>query len=139
MKQWIKNINKFFLPFFLLGCVSLPQKDNNGVCYSTPKWAIEVPVSKDKVYGLGVAKENINGINAQRKVAISRAINEIASQLKVKVNNKFYNISSSDSGSHSTSITFQTVDNQQVSAKIIRMCKNPNTGKLYVLMEAKRQ
>lgn len=133
----IKNLSKFFLPFVFLGCVNLPHKDD-GICYSTPSWAIEVPTSENKVYGLGVAKENINGINAQRNVAIRRAINEIASQLKVKVNNKFYNIASTDSGVHSASVTFQTIDNQTVSAKIIKMCKNPNTGILYVLMEAKR-
>ena len=133
----IKNLSKIFLPLFLLGCVNLPTK-NEGICYSTPSWAIEIPTSDNKIYGLGVAKENINGANAQRNVAIRRAINEIASQLKVKVNNKFYNISSTDSGSHSTSVTFQTIDNQTVSAKIVKMCKNPNTGTLYVLMEAKR-
>ena len=133
----IKKFSKIFFPVLFLGCLDLPTKES-GICYTTPSWAIEIPTSDNKVYGLGVAKENINGVNAQRDVAIRRAINEIAAQLKVKVNNKFYSISSTDRGNHTASVTFQTIDNQIVSAKIVKMCKNPNTKTLYVLMEAKR-
>ena len=81
----------------------------------------------------------MNGFAAQRKSAISKAISEIASQLKVKVNNKFISVANSQSGTYSTNYTFQTVDNQVVKAKIVKSCRNPNNGMFYVLMESERK
>jgi len=141
MQLSIKNLSSFFFLFFLTAC-SIPNdlvSKKKGICYSTPKWVYKTPVSKNKVYGVGVAGENINGFSAQRKSAISKAISEIASQLKVKVNNKFISVANSQSGTYSTNYTFQTVDNQVVKAKIIKSCRNPNNGMFYVLMESDKK
>ena len=141
MQKLIKNLSSFFLLIFLTGCgiSNNSVSKEKGICYSTPKWVYKIPVSKNKVYGVGVAGENINGFSAQRKSAISKAVNEIASQLKIKVNNKFMSISNSETGTVAQSYTFQTVDNQVVHAKIIKSCRNPNNGMFYVLMESDKK
>jgi len=142
MQKLTKNLSSFFLLIFLTGCGisnnSVSETDK-GICYSPPEWIYNIPVSKNKIYGVGVAGENINGFSAQRKSAISRAINEIANQMKVKVNNKFESIADSENGIAAQSYTFQTVDNQIVHAKIIKSCKNPNNGIFYVLMESDKK
>ena len=140
MRLLIKNLSSLFLLFFLTAC-SIPNLDNEkkGICYSSPKWLYDTPVTDNKVYGVGVAGENMNGFSAQRKSAISKAINEIASQLKVKVNNEFMSIADSGNGISAQNYTFQTIDNQVVNAKIIKSCKNPNNGMFYVLMESDKK
>ena len=141
MQKLIKNLSSFFLLIFLTGCgiSNNSVTKEKGICYSTPDWIYNIPVAKNRVYGVGVAGENINGFSAQRKSAISKAINEIASQLKVKVNNRFESVTDSRSGSVAQSYTFQTVDNQVVHAKIIKSCKNPDNGMFYVLMESDKK
>ena len=146
----IKNLEMLskvfpFLFIFFIGCsvnsfsLKQSQDKNNPICYTKPSWAISVPRSKDKIYGVGIAGENINGEAAQRKVAISRALNEIASQLKTTVNSKFESLQSTSGINEAQSYTIQTVDNQVVHAKIVKSCKNPNTGMLYILMESEKK
>ena len=92
------------------------------------------------MYGVGIAPQNFNGESAQRKSAISKAINEIASQMHTTVNSQLVLQSSTynKSSAHSlSSISFQTIDGEKVSAVVIKSCKNPNNGFIYVLMEAK--
>ena len=134
--QLLKKSLVISLSSLFLACATPKEK---GICYSQPDWVINLPYSKDKVYGVGIAKENINGENAQRVAAISRAVREIAMQLKVKVRNAFFNRQNSNGYNYSDSITFQTVDNQLVKAKVVKMCKNPNNGTLYVLMESDKR
>ena len=134
-----KSLSSIFFLFFSACAISTTSVEEKGICYKTPQWVYKIPVSKDRVYGVGVAGENINGFSAQRKSAIAKAINEIAAQLKVKVNNKFISIADSQAGTYSQSYTFQTVDNQIVKAKIIKSCRNPNNGMFYVLMESEKR
>ena len=127
-----------FLFIIFIGCsidnISLNKK--NSVCYEKPSWAIKVPSTKNKLYGVGIAGENINGEAAQRKIAIARALNEIAAQLKTTVNSKLESLQTTLGDNRTQIYTIQTVDNQVVHAKIIKSCKNPNTGMLYILMES---
>jgi len=131
-----KIINIIAITFFT-GCVSQPVKDN-GICNKEPQWAIKVPVAENKIYGVGIAGENINGESMQRKMAISRAIHEIASQMKTNVKGAILSIQQSSGYKNTKLYTFQTIDNQTVTAKIIKSCKNPSNGKFYVLMEAEK-
>jgi hypothetical protein len=137
----------FILPAFLLfaGCNNLnlvqTKPKINGICYSEPNWVLNPPSDKNSLYGVGIAGVNFKGEQAQRKTAIARAIDEIATQLKTKVNSKTITSSSVHNGSVDSSfsnVSFQTVDGQVVSAKIIQSCKNPQTGMFYVLMKANR-
>jgi len=139
MQLWKKSLSSIFFFFFSACAINNASVEEKGICYTTPQWVYKIPVSKDRIYGVGVAGENINGFSAQRKSAISKAINEIAAQLKVKVNNKFISIADSQAGTYSQSYTFQTVDNQIVKAKIIKSCRNPNNGMFYVLMESEKR
>ena len=140
MLKLIKNLSSLSIFFLLVGCnTPTLEKKSDNICYSTPNWVINIPVSKTKIYGVGIAGENFNGVNAQRRSAISKAVNEIAMQMKIKVNNSFYSKQNSNGENYANNITFQTVNNQSVSAKIIKSCKNPNNGMFYVLMQADKR
>jgi len=121
---------------FFAGCATLNNDNGSGVCETEPSWVLNPP--KDAIYGVGVAPLNFKGEQAQRKSALSKAINEIATQMKTTVNSQLKTTASSHNGSVSSSmssISFQTVDGQNVSAKIVKSCKNPNNGYLYILMK----
>lgn len=130
----------FFLlsAIFIGGCASTSnvQADKH-ICLSEPSWVLNPPHDKNSLYGVGIAPENFNGIQAQRKSAISKAINEIATQLRTTVNSQYISYESQNNGTSDKTyknISFQTVDKENVNAKIVEFCKNPNTGNLYVLM-----
>lgn len=136
-------MKKFYLLFpfaFFIGCSvnSLQVNKNQSVCYNEPAWAINVPHNKDHFYGVGISYPNFHGEAAQRKVAISRAIKEIASQMKTEVNSKTISMMNSTGSRYFSDYTFQTVNGQTVRAKIIKSCKNPKTGALYILMESSK-
>jgi len=114
---------------------------SNNTCNTEPSWVLNPPVDKSAIYGIGIAPENFKGEQAQRKSAVGKAIDEIASQLKTTVNSQTIIQASTHNKEGSTSmnsVSFQTVNGQKVSARIIKSCKNPKTGYLYILMEAKK-
>jgi hypothetical protein len=126
----------------MIGCatsnLSNSKENSNGICLSEPTWVLHPPVKKGKIYGIGIAPPNFNGEAAQRKSAISKAIAEIAAQLNTIVNSKTITNSTlyNKSGSYFiNSVSFQTVNGQKISSKIIKSCKNPNNDYLYVLMQ----
>jgi len=135
----MKKIYFFILLFvFLTGCSvhSLGEQKSRSVCYIEPAWAINVPHDSKHFYGVGIAYQNFYGEAAQRKLAISRAIKEIASQMKTEVNSKTISVMNSTGSNYFSDYTFQTINGQKVRAKIIKSCKNPKTGILYILMES---
>ena len=131
---------------FFAGCnsnveISNPFSGSSTICQNEPSWAINLPSKQGFVYGIGEAPQNFRGRQAQRKSALAKAINEIASQLNTTVNSQVATQASLHNGQGSSSmsaVSFQTVNGQKVSAKIIKSCKNPNNGYLYILMEAKK-
>jgi hypothetical protein len=141
MKLKYSSIILSLSALIMVGCstVSLNNNENSRICPNKPSWVLNVPVKKGKIYGVGIAPPNFYGEAAQRKSAISKAIQEIASQLNTTVNSETISSStlSNKTGNHSiSSISFQTVNGQKVSSKIIKSCKNPNNNFLYILMEA---
>jgi hypothetical protein len=142
--------SSFFLSlstFLIVGCstpsVYIPgisnNSDKNGICQTEPEWVLHTPVENGVIYGVGVAPPNFNGEAAQRKSAIAKAVNEIASQLNTTVNSQTMSKSTlnNHSANHSIStVSFQTVNGQKVSSKIVKSCKNPNNNYLYILMKA---
>jgi hypothetical protein len=124
----------------MVGCAtpSLNTKKQDDICVNEPKWVLNPPVNAKKIYGIGIAPPNFNGIAAQRESAIHKAIKEIASQLNTVVNSQTISTAAvhNKSATHiMSSVSFQTVNGQKVSAKIIKSCKNPNNNFLYILME----
>jgi len=130
----------FILPAFLFfaGCTNNPTLNNDkNICMNEPKWVLNIP--KDGVYGVGIAPLNFYGEQAQRQSAIAKAVNEIASQMNTTVDSKTIITTSVHNGkgdSTFNNISFQNVNGQKVKAIIVKSCKNPDNGKLYILMKA---
>jgi len=138
----MKLINKIFLASFLLfiGCQSPNIKSfinsNDNVC--DPSYFENYQRKENEIVGIGIAPININGEDAQRKSAISKAIDEIARQLGVTV----YSVTKSKTSMYNGDVrrfygnySLQTVNGNKVNAKIIKACKAEN-GNFYVLMKA---
>ena len=130
----------FLVFIFLSGCAvdGVSPSANQNICKTTPSWVLNVPVEKGVVYGVGIAHKNFYGEQAQRTSAISRAIDEISRQLQTTVNSQLVSNTNVQNGSVSRSlntVSFQTVDGQKVSAVIVKSCKNPIDGTLYILMK----
>lgn len=114
---------------FVISCASAPET-------RSPSW-IHNSVVSGKIAGIGISGQHINGKSAQRSLAVKRAIDEIAVQLGVSVNNVAL-IGSKASGSGSStsveSYSFQTVDGKVVKAVIKDTWTDPQTDELYVWM-----
>jgi PBP1b-binding outer membrane lipoprotein LpoB len=146
MKLKLSLISVTISTLFLTGCAlnieSLfgeKRPTNSSICNSEPEWVLNPPFEKRVIYGVGIAPQNFKGQQAQRKSAVAKAIQEIASQMKTTVNSQLISKASLHNGNGSSSmnsISFQTVDGQKVSANIVKSCKNPNNGYLYILMKA---
>lgn len=103
---------------------------------STPKWVYNSGV-EGKVAGIGVCGEHVNGVNAQRSLAIKRAIDEIALQMGVKVSNVALIGTKASAAGSSTSVesySFQTVDGNVVKAVIRETWRNPQTNEIFLWM-----
>lgn len=115
--------------FMFVSCVTVKP-------IGKPSWIMNSSVS-GKVAGIGVCGMHVNGVNAQRSLAIKRAIDEIAMQLGVKVNNVALVGTKSGAGGGGGSVesySFQTVEGQVVKAVIKETWKDPKTEEIYVWM-----
>jgi len=113
----------------VVSCVSVQKT-------SRPGWILNSGVN-GKVAGIGICGTHVNGQNAQRSLAIKRAIDEIALQMGVKVNNvALIGTKASSSGSNTTveSYSFQTVDGNVVKAVIRETWKDPQSDEIYIWM-----
>ena len=124
MKKYAYLISVVFLFY---GCQVVPEKK---VISSEPKWMLDPYVDDDKIASIGCAGEHFKGKSAQKQLAISRALDAIAKQNKVIVNNITIN-SKKYSGSNqiessSNSYTTQKVDNVKISTKVKAVYNNPN-------------
>jgi PBP1b-binding outer membrane lipoprotein LpoB len=127
---------------FLTGCIPSPTAPAPAVTHldntpsTQPKWVYET--SKDgKIGGVGISKPHFNGKTAQRMLAISRALDEIAKQMGVKVSTiqKISSVANSDnSTTNLESYSFQTTNGKVISAKIQSFWEDKTTDELYVWM-----
>lgn len=128
----MKKIQSFMITLICLmfvSCVTVQP-------INKPSWILNSSVS-GKVAGIGICGMHVNGVNAQRSLAIKRAIDEIALQLGVKVNNVSLVGTKSNSGGVGSSVesySFQTVEGQVVKAIIKEIWKDPKTEEIYVWM-----
>lgn len=112
-----------------VSCVSVSRN-------SRPGWIHNSGVS-GKVSGIGICGTHVNGPNAQRALAIKRAIDEIALQLGVTVNNVALIGTKANAAGASTSVesySFQTVDGNVVKAVIRETWMDPETDEIYIWM-----
>ena len=84
-----------------------------------PKW-LDNPQSESggKITAVGCAGHHFKGKAAQKKLAVSRAIDEIATQVKVTVNNVSLRKRTNNSSS-SSSTSLQSVDGVSVGTEIV--------------------
>ncbi|QAR33342.1 hypothetical protein EP073_07990 [Geovibrio thiophilus] len=135
MKQTSKATVFIILLIFVCACaaqtVSAPEPVHK------PEWLWK-PSDGGKIGGVGIAKEHIHGLDAQRKLAVSRAIDSIAAQLGVQVQNvTVLESHATSSGSSSTTIdsySIHTVQGNTVKAAVREFWTDVQTGELYVWM-----
>ena len=103
-----------------------------------PKW-INNPYLTHKTAAVGSAKTHYYGEAAQRKLAISRALDELASQQGVRVSSKVTRHDHRDgsrTSAKSDIYSFQTTDNKVVHAHIEDTWRDPRTDELFIWMIA---
>jgi len=112
-----------------LGCGSsnnttIPNKDNE------PKWIQNPYINNDKIAAIGCSQIHFKGIEAQKKLAISRAIDRIATQTSVIVDTVTYRQKNSSNGQKSSSIlsssSLHTVKTREISTKTKAMYTKPD-------------
>ncbi len=92
-------------------------------------------LSDDKLTAVGCATTHIDGVDAQKKLAISRAINEIALQKQAKISTVTYRKKSYNKGEVSKEITkssLQEVENLNLSTKVMEYYHKPNSRDICV-------
>ena len=118
--------------FFLNGCVKQPNTNSKTILKEqvqqpfqnkTPAWLDDPQKMADgKLTAVGCASRHINGEVAQKKLALQRAIDEIAMQKRTKVQTISYTtktITASDKSSKIESSSLQEVENIEVSTKVM--------------------
>jgi len=94
-----------------------------------PKWLNNPYYKNDKIAAIGCAKIHFRGEEAQKDLAISRAIDRIATQHKVTVDNvtlRKRTISNMGKSSSSNSSSLHTVDKLTISTKVNDVFKKSN-------------
>ncbi|GLR63715.1 hypothetical protein [Marinospirillum insulare] len=134
MKNLLKALLMTLLATSLLACVSQPQQPAQPIGPQRPAW-IDNPQSVGDIVGLGRAGYHFKGAAAQRELATSRALDEIARQMGVTVSNVLVASRQATNTSHSSSLatsTEQTVKGNVVNAVVHGEWKEGDT--LYILM-----
>ncbi|MFQ5560054.1 MAG: hypothetical protein ACE5FU_05645 [Nitrospinota bacterium] len=133
-----------FLLFGCLLCVSCSgtwdnsRRDETGIrlVNGKPFWFFN-PNKGGKAGGVGVSGRHVSGKNAQRKLAIQRAIDDLARQMNVKVSSVVRASSVATQTTESSilsSYSIQTVNGQTVKARIVEFWEDLETDELYVWM-----
>ncbi len=133
-------MKSYFLPIFIFvlffnGC-SQSKNTNLKVIQSTqiksnqPLWLDDPQKEANgKLTAVGCAAKHINGEVAQKRLALQRAIDEIAMQKKTKVQTVTYNtktITALDKTSKTESSSLQEVENLEVSTKVMEYYIKPD-------------
>lgn len=94
-----------------------------------PKWLLDPYYKNDKIAAIGCAKVHFKGEEAQKDLAISRAIDRIATQHKVTVDNvtlRKKSVSNMGNSSSSNSTSLHTVNKLTISTKVNDVFKKSN-------------
>jgi len=107
--------------FLLVGCAQ--NKINKTQIKKTePAWILNPQIaSTTKLAGSGCSKIHYKGIQAQKKLAISRAIEQIAIQKRVKIKSIAYRQKSTQNGQISSKVqssSLQEIENISLSTHI---------------------
>lgn len=121
------------------GCVNQQPTNSTTVTKqpvkAEPKWLDDPYIDGDKVAAIGCARYHFKGESEQKKLAISRAKDQIASQINTKISNmthrtkKIKNNASVSSSVNSSSL--HEVEEVTISTKVKATYKKP-TGEICV-------
>ncbi|MCW7753305.1 hypothetical protein OOT00_04810 [Desulfobotulus sp. H1] len=95
------------------------------------------PSVNGQIGGVGIARPHLHGPNAQRNLAISRAIDEIARQKGTQVQSwhAVQTTGTRDSATtHMDSVSIQTTSGETIHAVIRQMWHDPANSELYIWM-----
>lgn len=114
-----------FLVLFFSAC---QKNDTQSKIIKEPKW-LNNPSSivGDKLHAIGCSAIHYNGENAQKKLAIQRAIDEIALQVSTKVQTLTYRQRVIENKSQSSTINKESlheVNNTSLKTRILKWHKN---------------
>lgn len=90
--------------------------------------------------GIGVSGPHVKGINAQRKLAIRRAVEEIARQRGVEVRNILQLVQEGNRDrvhTYHKNYSIHTTEGRTITAEIKDIWKDQETNELYVWMVVK--
>jgi hypothetical protein len=101
-----------------------------------PNWFYSPTLNKYKYGGVGVAGRSKKGLSGQRQIAISRAIDELAVQMGVSVDN-IVKTEQTDSTSTYESYSVQATTGEVFSAQLMDIWIDENTKELFAWMVIK--
>jgi len=103
-----------------------------------PHWIVQ-PSFDGKIGAVGSAQEHFKGKSAQRRLAISRALDELSQQSGVEIHSTIKRSEKRD-GIHTNSsaeiYTLQNSSNETIQAHIQEVWTNPRTKEIYVWLVA---
>ena len=95
-----------------------------------PKWLLDPYMDNDKIAAIGCARIHFKGIEAQKDLAISRAIDRIATQNSVIVDNVTYRQKNTSTNqktlSKTSSSSLHTVEKVKIRTKTKAMYTKPS-------------
>lgn len=116
----LKSITLIVSIIFFQGCVK--QTDTHIPKYKEePKWLLNPYIDGDSIAAVGCSQIHFKGIEAQKNLAISRAVDRIASQNSIIIDNVTYrqlNIKDNKKTSNLKSSSLHTIENIKLSTKI---------------------
>jgi hypothetical protein len=121
---------------FFIGCLTTNNNSGSLKSKNSPVWIFDQTMKgKYKMAGVGISKTHLGGINKQKELATSRAIDEIAKQLGTEVMNYTKIDTSGDKDKLNTDIqsySIQTVSGKPVVCILKEMWIDDETKDLYV-------
>jgi len=102
--------------------------------YTQPSW-VNSPQKDGKVGAVGTAYPHFKGKSYQRKLAISRGLDELAQQSGVNINSKISTLQQrdgQDTRSKAQIYTVQNSANETINAHIEAIWTDPRTKEIYI-------
>ena len=130
----MKYIITLFILLFLTAC----QNKQTPIPVHKPQW-ISSPMKEGKVGAVGSAKVHFKGKTAQRKLAVSRALDELAQQSGVSVKSAIVTQERRQGQRTKASVELYSVQNsanETIKAHIEAVWVNPKTDEIFVWLLA---
>ncbi len=116
---------------FLSGCTGEPKSSK----YEQPSWVLN-PNQNGKIGAVGTAYRHYKGLAYQRKLAITRALDELSLQrgVDVSLNMKKYEQVKNDKSSSTVEVKGKYSSKNRVTAHIEKIWQDPMSQELFIWM-----